>query len=216
MDIMTKGEGYLDFTPDIIKLHFDFRIRAKEYNMAVENGVKTVESFVKLLQSLGFKKEDFKTHSFRVYEETKYDSTRKKDVSLGFAYNQNSNLKFDYDTSKLAQLMTAISKFKDSPRTEIRFELKNPDGAKSQCIDLAYKNAKSKAQAIAKSAGKKLKECVKISYEPFEASVQSKSDFGGLSKTGINGLQLDSAIENVLVPEDIEISEELYCLFIAE
>lgn len=218
MDIISRGIGIKKFVPEIIHLNFDFRIKSFTYENALSEGVKAVETFAKLLEKLGYKKSDFKTNSFRVYEETKYDAKKKEDVRLGYIYNHDAHLEFDYDIPRLADLVQEISKLKDGPRANITFRLKNEDGAKSKCIDLAFKNAKSKAEAIAKSAGKKLKDCIKVSYEPFDEPIQSRSNFEGLRKMGAycEDNALRGSIENVLVPEDIEIEEVLYCLFVAE
>lgn len=218
MEIISKGIGIKKFAPEIIHLNFDFNVKSQVYDKALSDGVRTVDSFVQLLEKLGYKKTDFKTNSFRVYEEIKYDPKKQENVRLGYIYNHNANMEFGYDIARLADIVQEISKLKDGPRVNIAFMLKNEDGAKSKCIDLAFKNAKSKAEAIAKSAGKKLKDCKKVSFETFDGTIQSNSKFEGAAKMGVyaDNMRVREAIGNVLVPEDIEIEEVLFCLFDAE
>ncbi len=218
MKIYTKGIGEKSFAPECVRINFDFKTRSEKYDLTLTEGVKQVENFVNVLTKLGFKKEDFKTDSFKIYEETKYDANKQENIRLGYIYNHIANLKFDYDMNKLTLLVYELSKIDFGPRTNITFELKDEDKKKSECIDLAYQNAKSKAEAIATSAGKKLVECKKISFEPLDNTIQSRSRFDGLAKmTTFEGNDsIKNAMGNILVPENIKLFYELYCLWIAE
>ena len=88
----------------------------------------------------------------------------------------------------------------------------------------AYNNAKEKAEAIAKTAGKILKECIKTDFRPFEERVYSRSSLGSEMfeeervdfAVGAKKMSAQDTITNIFTPEDIEISETLYCLWVAE
>lgn len=216
MEIYTQGIGEKRFSPEEIKINFNFKIHAKTYEQTLNEGIKKVDEFTKLLKKLNFKRETFKTLAFRVYEETKYDKGKQKDVLVGYIYNHDASLIFDYDMKRLSSLIQEISKLKDGPKANISFSLKNEDRAKSACIDKAYKNAKTKAEAIAKSAGKKLLECKKVSFESFDEKVESATKFNGMAKMALQDSYSMHSIENIIVPQDIEVSQELYCLWVAE
>ena len=62
MDIIVQGTGIKNYTPNEITLSFDFKTVDSTYEKALELGVKNVETYIELLLSLGFKKEDFKTN----------------------------------------------------------------------------------------------------------------------------------------------------------
>ena len=57
-----------------------------------------------------------------------------------------------------------------------------------------------------------------MSFETFDGPIQSNSKFEGTAKMGVyaDNMRVREAIGNVLVPEDIEIEEVLFCLFDAE
>ena len=98
MNIIVQGDGEKNFKPDQIVLDFDFKTSNKNYNEALELGVKNVEIYLDMLISMSFKKEDFKTHSFRVSEDKHYDEQVRKYVKDGYVFTQSVQLKFEYDS----------------------------------------------------------------------------------------------------------------------
>ena len=176
---------------------------------------------------MNFNKEIMKTRSFRVYEEKQYDYDRKKYIKLGYAYTQQANIKFNYSINIIAKFMDMVSKLKNPPKYHLLFNVKDIKGCKDEVLAEAYNKAKEKAETIAKAAGKELKECVKTNFIPFEESVVSRSslnsqdmymekeqsfgasNFDMAKKTGVQ-----DTIQTIFTPEDIEITETLYCLWI--
>ena len=87
---------------------------------------------------------------------------------------------------------------------------------------MAYNKAKDKAEIIAKAAGKELKECVKTDFRPFEERVTSRSSLNSQDmymgkESSIDGVKyggVQETIQTIFTPEDVEITETLYCLWI--
>lgn len=228
MDIIVEGVGKKFYNPDEVEIKLDFYTRADSYERALENGTKNVENFIDdVLEKMGFNKEIMKTRSFRVYEEKQYDYDRKKYIKLGYAYTQQANIKFNYSMNIIAEFMDMVSKLKNPPKYHLLFNVKDIKGCKDEVLAEAYNKAKEKAETIAKAAGKELKECVKTNFIPFEESVVSRSslnsqdmymekeqsfgasNFDMAKKTGVQ-----DTIQTIFTPEDIEITETLYCLWI--
>lgn len=218
MDIMVQGVGTKSFTPNLIVVSFSFRTLKKDYESALAEGVKNVENYLELLKKLGFDKKDVKTLSFRVAENRVYnESTRKYDQD-GFIFTQNAELKFDYDMKRMSKLMEETSKLKNAPSCNLDFSIKDSKQAEEDLIELAYKEAEFQAKAIAKASGKTLKECVKVSFKPFEAEITSRSRYDAdyACKAKMCASSAAESIQNIFVPEDVELSHSLYCLFVAE
>ena len=228
MDIIVEGVGKKFYNPDEVEIKLDFYTRADSYERALENGTKNVENFIDdVLEKMGFNKEIMKTRSFRVYEEKQYDYDRKKYTKLGYAYTQQANIKFNYSINIIAEFMDMVSKLKNPPKYHLLFNVKDIKICKDEVLAEAYNKAKEKAETIAKAAGKELKECVKTNFIPFEESVVSRSslnsqdmymekeqsfgasNFDMAKKTGVQ-----DTIQTIFTPEDIEITETLYCLWI--
>lgn len=218
MDIIVEGYGEKKYFPNQISLIFNFEIKKNEYEKVMEEGVAKVSDFMKLLEDQKFSKKDVKTKSFKITEKTKYDDATRKYVFESFLYNQTLKLEFDYDMKKMASLMEDISKFDNAPKYSINFQVKSDDEIGKEIIKLAYENAKYQADAVAAACGKTIVDCKKISFEPFDADLSSSTNYGGTescySKSSANSTR--DQIQNVIVPEDVVIGKEIYCLFIAE
>ena len=209
-------------------MKLDFYTRAESYESALENGAKNVQSFINdVLERMNFNKEIMKTRSFRVYEEKQYDYDRKKYTKLGYAYTQQANIKFNYSMNIIAEFMDMVSKLKNPPKYHLLFNVKDIKGCKDEVLGEAYNKAKEKAETIAKAAGKELKECVKTDFIPFEESVVSKSSlnsqdmymekeksFGASNFDMAKSTGAQDTIQTIFTPEDVEITETLYCLWI--
>lgn len=228
MDIIVEGVGKKFYTPDEVEINLDFYTRADSYESALENGTKNVEIFINdVLEKMNFNKEIMKTRSFRVYEEKQYDYDKKIYIKLGYAYTQQANIKFDYSMNTIAEFMDMVSKLENPPKYHLVFNVKDIKKCKDEVLAEAYNKAKDKAETIAKAAGKELKECVKTDFRPFEERVISRSSlnsqdmymekemsidgakFGMAKRTGVQ-----ETIQTIFTPEDVEITETLYCLWI--
>lgn len=225
MDIMVEGTGKRFYKPDEVEISLNFYTKTGSYESALEDGTRDVQIFIEdVLTQMQFKKEELKTRSFRVYEEKRYDYEKKIEIKFGFAYTQGATLKFDYDINVVAEFMEKVSKLQNPPKYTIAFNVKNEQQSKNEAIADAYNKAKEKADAIAKASGKTLKECVKIDFRPFEERVYSASRLGDAMfqeetadfSVGAKKMSAQDTITNIFTPEDIEISETLYCLWIAE
>lgn len=225
MDIMVEGTGIRYYRPDQAEINLNFYTKTGFYESALEEGTRDVQVFIeKVLKQMQFSKEDLKTRNFKVYEEKRFDYEKKIEIKYGFAYTQGATLKFDYDINIVAEFMDRVSKLENPPKYTIAFNVKNEQQSKNEAMAEAYNKAKEKAEAIAKSAGKTLKECVKVDFRPFEERVYSRSTLGsGIFEAETSDFNMKArkmstqdTITNIFTPEDIEISETLYCLWIAE
>ena len=220
MKITVKGTGIEYYTPNEIRLNLTFKISGKVYEEVLENGSNNVREFIEhVLLPHGFTKEDLKTRSFIVKEETKYNEDTKKYEFDGYSYNQQAMIKFDYDKERLSSFMVAISKIENPPYYHINFGLNNETECRRKVIDKAYYEAYEQALAIANAAGKELEECTKVDFKPFTDDYVSPSDIdASFARTMRFNMDKEASavINNTFTPEDILVSETLYCMWIAE
>ena len=228
MDIIVEGVGKKYYKPDEVVINLNFYTKSDSYDGALEQGTKNVELFItNILEQMKISKDTLKTRSFRVYEETKYDYEKKVQIKLGFAYTQGATLKFDYSMDTISEFMDRVSKLQNAPEYYLEFRIKDIKQSKKEALSEAYNNAKEKAEAIANSANKQLKECIKVDFRPFEERVISNSKMNSLDIMFGSEETIDSVpekamrtnkdvIQNIFTPEDVEILETLYCLWIAE
>lgn len=218
MDIYVSATGKKFYKPNQITLNFEFIYKDDDYNTALSAGVENVTKYVLFLEKQGFKKEDIKTLSFRVTEGRIYNEVTRRNEKDGYLFSQRANLKFDYDMEKLSKLMEETSKQPNPPIYYINFNLKDNKTADEEILAIAYKEAEFQAQAIAKASGKQLKQCLKVSFEPFENVHVSPTMYerdGCIAKSAAFG-STSEQIQQTFVPEDVLVSKKIYCLFLAE
>ncbi len=215
MDIFVKGMATKNFKPNQIAIDFNFIIKEKSYDKCIEKGVNGIEDFVKFLLDMGFNKDDFKTTIFTIREDKIYDDNLKKYEDVGYVFNQNGKLSFDYNLERLSKIISSLSLIKLKPTFNISFNLKDKKLSNEELLKLAYFDAEKQAKSIAEIANLKVVRCQRTSFEPF-----NEKDF---SNTHIEGrdssLLLKTAnynLQDVFVPEDIVLSTTLFCHFIAE
>lgn len=218
MEIIVQGKGTEYFTPDEVILNISFNTKAQTYEQALSLGVNNVQRFVnELLLQNGFTIEDMKTRNFVVKEEKKYNEATRTYIFDGFSFSQKATLKFDYNKERMAKIIESLSKLDNAPSCEINFGVKDAKECKRKILAKAYKEAELQAYAIADAAGKSLKQCVKVDFKPFTTDYVSQSAFDTDMMYAKN-LKYSAApvIINTFTPEDIELTETLYCLWIAE
>lgn len=218
MEIIVEGKGSEFFTPDEVILNLNFQIKGATYEDVLTKGSNAVLEFVNnLLLKLGFSKEDMKTRNFIIKEDTKYNEVTRKYDFDGYSYNQSSIVRFDYDIKKVASIMEQCAILSNPPYCHIDFGIKDEKEPRKSVLSKAYQDAKDKAEAIAIASGKQLQKCMKIDFQPFTTNYNSNSRLGNemfYSEKAIKGSA--DVITNIFTPEDVEISEKLYCLWIAE
>lgn len=218
MEIIVKGEAEKSFRPDQIEISFDFRYKNNDYDKVLSVGAENVKNYLNFLMTLGFNRDDVKTRSLKVSEDSRYDEKTRKYFKEGYVFSQSAKLKFDYNLEKLSSIMEETSKLDNPPIYRFNFTLKDQKQTKEELLAIAYDDAKSQAKAISKASGLKLKGCAKVSFEPIGSDMYSCTSYDGcyskMSKMSCEGVASD--IQTILVPEDVMVSCDVYCVFIAE
>ena len=223
MEIMVIGNAKRFYTPDEVIIKINFYNNAPSYELALQAGVKGVENFiVDVIEGMNLKKENLKTNNFRIYEEKKFDYEKKEEVKLGFAYSQIATIKFDYSMEKVAEFMEKVAKLDNAPKCNLEFGIKEQEKIKNELLAEAYLKAKERAEVIACAAGKQLVDCLKTDFKPFNNQMVSNTYLDTNHETSTRVMKADARnsvsniITNVFTPEDIEVSENIYCLWLAQ
>lgn len=224
MDIIVKGNGKKFISPDEIVLNITFTTKTESYDEALAKGTENVKRVLEeVLIPNGFSANDLKTRNFVVKKETKYNERSREYEFVGYSFNQYGSLKFDYSKEKLSKLMYELAQVKNPPMYYFNFGIKDKDSSRNEVLKVAFDDAKEQANGIAQAAGKTLKQCVKVDFQPFDQGYISKSGidgaFGNVLERRVETAYSSDVRENIsstFTPEDVEIEETLYCLWIAE
>ena len=215
MEIIVQGKGTKYIKPNEVVLNLTFTNKAKTYDVALSDGIRNVNYFVEeILLKNGFSKDELKTRSFVINEEKKYDEKMREYIDVGYSFNQVATLKFDYNMELLSKLILAISEMTIAPTYYIKFGVKDEEECRNEVLAKAYQNAYNQALAIVSSANKNLRYCQKVDFQPISNNYYSPAEFSS-SFMRAKAVNSDMII-NSFTPEDIEISETLYCSWIAD
>ena len=218
MEIIVEGKSIQYFIPNEVIFTIEFTTKGNTYEEVFSEGVRNVQLFIdEVLLKNHFRKEDMKTRNYVVKEDTKYNEITRQYDHDGYSFHQIASLKFDYSQELMANMMVSISKMANPPMYQIRFGLKDEKECRRQILASAYQDALEQAQAIANASLKTLKYCQRVDFKPFTTDYISQSMLGSnmlYNEKAYTGAT--EAIINTFTPEDIELCETLYCLWIAE
>ena len=206
--ITVKGVGKLSVKPDWIEISVKLETEAEEYEKTMESAAQRIALLTRSLEEIGFKKEAVKTTDFRV--RTDYEAVRDKDgnhqsVFKGYVCTHHVKIAFDFDTKRLAQVLSAISASLVKPEFYISFTVKDPAAVREGILKSAAQNAREKAEILCAASGVMLGGLVSIHYGWEEADIRSVTDYK------IEGRCLRKAevcLSDINIePEDIDASD---------
>ena len=134
----------------------------------------------KLIETAGFEKQALKTTDFNV--ETDYSNERDRNggfkrVFNGYICRHSLKLEFDFDTKRLAQILSEISKSPAKPEISVRFTVKDPNAVSGKLLEAAAVNAREKALALCRAAGVEMGRLVSVRYDWDEISMLSRTQY---------------------------------------
>ena len=236
MQIIVQGKAEADYKPEQVVISLTFSGKEQEYAKVLTTGTDSVVKFMdEVLGKLKFTKEDMKTQSFRVSEEKK--RVRKKNsegsnhnidrnyddgyefVFDGFSFRQEATVKFDYDLKRITQFIELVAALKNPPVYTMNFDMKEYSKRENDVIAEAYKAAEERAEAIAKAAGFNYVKNIKCDFEPIQNErIWSRGVFSSHDISLLRSAEaplIARSISRTFTPEDIHISQTVYCLFAA-
>lgn len=222
MDIIVEGTKSKKYKPNEVNINLTFTYLSNEYDKCLEEGLKLVESFVfDSLAKLRIGKENFKTRSFQVRHKTKFDYQNNKEIDLGYEFKQEAFINIDYDINVISNFIEELSKIEKGPKYVMTFGLKELEEAKKEVLNLAYKEMEEKAKVIAEAAGLNLNKCLKVDFKPFSESVISSTSLNevyGVREANFMAKNASSneVVSKTFVPDDINVSQTLYSLWLAD
>lgn len=153
--VNVTGAGELSVKPDIVTLTIGVETEADTAKAAQSaNSEKMAKITAVLKDTWKVDAKDIQTGQF--YVQPNYSYTEKEGQKVkGYTAHHSLNVTYR-DLTKVGQLLDAVSEAGANRISDVRFSTENTDQFQEQVIDKAMNNAKLKASAIAKSAGRSL------------------------------------------------------------
>ena len=231
MQIFVEGSASRDVAPDQITASATFSLKRETHDQALAEGVKSVKEYLQFIEeNTDFQASDFKTHAYTIHENfitnhldaksfEDLDKKLTKTISDGFTFSQYAFVKFDYDKSKLSQLLVLTSKRPDAPRFHIDFGLKDYEAVRRDLLGDAYNAAKAKAESLANAAGKHLRDCVRVDIDGSSNSYRGGIGAYDMAKSAAYMSDERSVREEIRTidetfhPDDITVSKSIDCVW---
>ena len=178
--ITVKGIGSVSARPDYITLSLGIETQEKEYDDAMQKAMERIDSLEAASQKVGFEKGDLKTTSFNVstaYESVKDHSGNYKREFAGYNCSYCLKLAFDFDSKRLAKVLSAISSSGAKTELSIAFTVKDAAKVSEEILMSATKNAREKAEILCRASGAELGSLQSIDYNWGELNIISRTSY---------------------------------------
>jgi len=170
--IWVSGEGKVTVTPDIANVSLGVSAQASSVAAAQSQASTAMDKVMAALTNNGIAKNDIKTQYFNIQQQTRYDSNTQQSVVTGFIVSNTVSVKIRA-VEKTGSIIDAVaSAGGDNTRVNgVSFSVEKPEQYYAQARELAMKDAKSKAEALARLAGVTLGKATYISEGSFSTPV---------------------------------------------
>lgn len=170
--ITVSGEGEIYAKPDLALTTFIVKIEAKTVEKAMSDNTEKMNAVIEAMKGADIEEKDLKTTDFSIYPRYEYRTdysiqteiwprpeTR---VLVGYEVTQSLQVKI----RDMAKIGDVIQKAVDAGANQsggLQFTFDDPDTLKNQAREEAIKEAKDKAETLAKQLGVKLTKIVNFS-----------------------------------------------------
>lgn len=178
--ITVKGVGSVSAKPDYITLLLVIESTDKEYDIALQKATKRIHLLQKVAKQNNFEDGSLKTTGFHVtteYENVKVSNGNYRREFAGYRCTYQLKLSFEFDSLRLAMILSSISASGAKPELSIAFTVKEPSKVSRILLENASLNAKEKADVLCRCLGVKLGVLLSIDYNWGELNVLSRTRY---------------------------------------
>jgi uncharacterized protein YggE len=204
--ISVYGEAVITAAPDMARVVLAVETTNESAKTATEENAKLMEAVIDALIKSGLDKKQLKTSGYHVYSYNEQIDPENKDKHVTF-YRASNELNVTlHNLNKTGNVIDTAIKAGANRVLSVWFELENSEALKLQALQYATAQAKSKATAIAKSAGVTIKGIKAIreegsSYAPFRAQEENMKTMAG------------SGAATPILPGDVEVTARVSAEF---
>jgi hypothetical protein len=182
--ISISGEGKVVAVPDIAKIQLGLQTEKKIVAEAQKENTEKMNAVIeKLKKDFKIDAKDIQTVNYNIYPQ--YDWTNNRQTLRAYQVSQSVNLKIR-DLTKISDILQAAGDAGLNQVGGLTFEVDEPEKIKQEARELAIKNAKEKADALAKIADVKLGKVISFSEYANDASSRSYDNYS-MKAMGVGG-----------------------------
>lgn len=213
--IHVTGRGAVHVVPDVTRLEVSVDRVYKTYEEAYLKAKENSKWICDILEFNGKSGKMAKTTRMDISEHThsKYDSAGHHIgyVADGYTLDQHVRIDLGIDNVLLNKIVRGIGKFIDSAEINIGYTVQDPRPAQLRMLEKAVKDAKEKAEIMAKALGCELGKVVNIDYGYQEIQVFAEARYihSNAEATACTSDSLDITPEDLSVSDNVRVEWEL-------
>lgn len=182
--IAISGEGKVVGVPDIARIEVGYSVEKKTVAAAQADNTEKMNAFIKRIKDdFKINAKDIQTTSYNIFP--MYDWSDGKQKLRGYQVSQNVSVKVR-DMEKVSKVLESAGSAGLNQVGGLSFELDDPEKLRQEARELALKQAKEKAEALAKIAGVKLGKIISFNEsggEPYPVY----REYGLMKADGVGG-----------------------------
>lgn len=196
--IRVQGSGQVSAVPDTVILGLELVSEHRDYAKATADAVRKLELLRGALPKAGLSAEQLKTESFNVGVERDY--TAGTYTFRAYSVKHHLNLRLPFEPAELGRVLAAVTASKTQANLSLCFTVADAEAVKRRVLEEAVRNARDRAEVIARAAGQKLGAVHAIEYGHTEIVVRS-------AMHELSGVCESPAMDMDLNPADIETED---------
>lgn len=206
--IMINGEGKVTGAPDVALVQLGYEAEKKTVAEAQKENTEKMNSIIdKLKNKFAIEAKDIKTINYNIYPN--YDWVDGKQNLRGYKVSQTISVKVRA-MDKVNQILDEAGKTGLNQIGGLSFEIDDPEALRQEARELALKQAKEKAESLAKIAGVNLGRIISFSEssagEPSYYDYKSSYAMGGGGETAAPAVEAGSTEISVIAAVEYEIN----------
>jgi len=160
--ITVSGQGKLQASPDVAYINVGVETRAATAKEAQANNATKFAALQKVLfEKSKLSEKDVKTTNFNVQPQYTYNDKEGTNKVTGYVATHSIQIT-SRELSTIGTLLDNLSAAGANRMDGVQFDTEKQDQYELQALEKAMANAKTKAETLAKAAGKQVKEVVNV------------------------------------------------------
>lgn len=166
--LAVNGIGRVTIVPDMATINVGVRTEAESVTDALDGNAAQANNIARVLKEMGIEEKDIQTSNFNIYPNDRWNPMTGEVEGRYFVVENTVNVTVR-DLSLLGEVLNTVVEAGANSIYGISFNVEDRSAAVAEARDLSIADAKTKAEAIAASAGVQLGEIISISV--FEGSM---------------------------------------------
>ncbi|MBN2259567.1 MAG: SIMPL domain-containing protein [Clostridiales bacterium] len=168
--ISVDGSGEVYASPDVAIVNIGLETRNDVASIAQEENTKIMNNVIEAMKEMSIESKDIKTQYYNMYRSYDYNNNENE----YFIVNNTFQITVR-DIEKIGEVIDKAVSLGANQINNIQFTLSDQNESYQEAMDLAYENAKVKAERIAEKMGKTISDVLSVSESSYNSPIYMES-----------------------------------------